>query len=143
MKLLSQYRFVVMSPVDEHSNTTSLKSSSHSNFESDMLQSAAANSSNNSEVINCSDDTTVKALNKGPPEDSGRCPDKSVNTKSADTSPDMAILPVSSSDDIVVAHPVEATTTVNHEIVNSAATGNEGNNDVVLTFPQRVRTIQL
>jgi hypothetical protein len=144
MKLLSLYRCVVMSSVDEHCKTSSLNLSSHSNKESEskMLQHPDTSSSNDNEATSRTDDAAVKVLNSDPVEDSEQWSDKAANEVRTDTSPNKTMHPVNTSDEIVKSKPVEeATAVASHESADTAG-GNEGNNEIVLTFPQRVRAIQ-
>jgi hypothetical protein len=109
-----------------------------------MLQIETRNTSNNDEIINRSDDVKDKVLNIGG-EDSVSNFDIAANALCDDTSPNIATPPVNgSNNDVIVTKTVEAKSTGNHEtaIIETTNEGGTGTNDVVLTFPQRVRSIR-
>ena len=148
MKLLSQYRCIGMSSsLGDNCKSNSLKSSSHSNkeTESTMLLSATTHTLNDCEDISRSDETTAKALNRDPAKDSDLCSDRTAAAAAvlcSDTAPNKTnISERNNTDENVTNKSIETTATVNHESAIAATSSEGNNNEMVLTFPQRVRPI--
>ena len=113
----------------EHTRTTSMNS--RNDTESTMLHSATPCSSENTEVISGRDD---KGLSVDHVEES----DNPADVVREAVIPSKSTLPASATDDSGLSKPVEVATTLNDESAPITSTSSDGNNEIVLTFPQRV-----